>query len=99
MRALVHSGGSCKGAWATGIIQHLLGDRQIHYSGLAGCSVGAINCGFLSIFPEGQEKEAALNMKEWWLKLDNSKIMARWKPFGKLHAPHRGSNGRAEGAR
>jgi NTE family protein len=91
MKALVCSGGSVKGSHSCGVIQYLLGDLQTKYEILAGCSVGAINCGFLSLFPEGQEKEAALNMKNWWLKLDNSKIMTRWKPFGRLHAPWRKS--------
>ena len=85
MRSLVLSGGSSKGSWASGVIKHLLGDLQIHYSSLHGVSVGAINAAFLAQFPEGKEKEASKQMEDLWLSLDTSKVYKRWKPFGRFH--------------
>ena len=86
MKALVHSGGSARGAYGCGVISHLLGDLQTNYDIYCGNSVGAINLSFLSQFSAGQEMEAAEQMKKWWLKLDNEKIYTRWKPFGRLHS-------------
>jgi NTE family protein len=91
MKALVHSGGAAKGAWACGIIQYLLGDLEIHYDILTGTSVGAINTSFLAMFKEGEEKEAAKLLKDWWLKLDNSKIYRRWPFWGRIAAAWRKS--------
>lgn len=84
MRALVHSGGASKGAWAAGVIQYLLGDLGIDYDIYTGTSVGAINTAFLAMFKSGEEKEAAQLLKEWWLKLDDSKIYKPWKFWGRL---------------
>jgi NTE family protein len=85
-RALVHSGGACKGAWCAGVIQYLLADLGISYDIYTGTSVGAINVAFLSMFKEGEEKQAALLLKEWWLKLDNSKIYKPWPFWGRIAA-------------
>ncbi len=84
IRALVHSGGAAKGAWACGVIQHLLGDLEIHYDILTGTSVGAINTAFVSMFKKGEEKQAADLLREWWLKLDNSKIYKDWPYWGRI---------------
>lgn len=86
MRALVLSGGGSKGAFAAGIIQYLMGDLKIDYNIYTGVSVGAINSAFLSMFPSGQEQDAADTLKDWWLRLDNHKIYRRWEPFGRIHA-------------
>ena len=83
-RALVHSGGAAKGSWATGVIQHLLGDLQISYDIYTGTSVGAINTAFLAMFKTGEEKQAAQLLKDWWLKLDNSKIYTPWAFWGRI---------------
>jgi|ERR1700722_1727010 len=82
-RALVHSGGAVKGAWCAGVIQHLLGDLELHYDIMAGTSVGAINTSFLAMFKQGEEKQAAELMKNWWLKLDSSKIYKPWMFWGR----------------
>lgn len=84
MRALVHSGGAAKGAWACGVIQHLLGDLGINYDIYAGTSVGAINTAFLAMFKSGEEMQAAQLLKSWWLSLDNSKIYKPWTFWGKI---------------
>jgi len=86
MRALVHSGGSAKGAYGSGIIQYLLGDLGINYDIMCGTSVGAINVAFLAMFSAGEEKQAADNLKDWWLKLDNSKIYRNWPFWGRIAA-------------
>ena len=84
MKALVHSGGAAKGAWACGVIQHLLGELKINYDIYTGTSVGAINTAFLAMFKSGEEKQAAELLKEWWLKLDNSKIYKPWPFWGRI---------------
>lgn len=86
MRALVCSGGGSKSAYSTGVINHLLGDLNINYSAFCGVSSGAIVASYISQFHSGQEKEAADSLKEWWLKLDNSKIFINWRFFGRLTA-------------
>jgi NTE family protein len=86
MKALVHSGGAAKGAYGAGVIKYLLGDLGIQYSSLHGVSVGAINCAFISQFENGKEKEASEQLYDLWSKLDISKILKRWFPFGKVHA-------------
>jgi NTE family protein len=86
MRALVHSGGGSKGAWGSGVISYLLGDLQIHYDILCGVSVGAINCGFLSQFHKGKERESALKLSKLWSQINTSNIYRRWQPFGRWHA-------------
>lgn len=86
MKFLIHSGGGSKGSWGCGVIQYLMGDLKINYSGFCGVSVGAINSAFLSMFSSGQEQEAAATLKDWWLRLDNSSIYRRWEPFGRIHA-------------
>lgn len=90
-RAIVHSGGAAKGAWACGVIQYLLGDLKINYDIYTGTSVGAINVAFLSMFKAGEEKQAADLLKHWWLKLDNSKIYKHWPFWGRLAAVWRKS--------
>jgi NTE family protein len=91
MKALVHSGGAAKGAWACGVIQYLLGVLGINYDIYTGTSVGAINTGFLAMFKTGEEKEAAQLLKDWWLKLDNSKIYKSWPYWGRIAAAWRKS--------
>lgn len=91
MKALVHSGGAAKGAWACGIIQYLMGDLGIDYDIYTGTSVGAINTAFLAMFKSGEEKQAAQLLKEWWLKLDNSKVYAPWPFWGRIAAAWRKS--------
>lgn len=86
MRAVVLSGGGSKGAWMTGVLQHLLGDKQIKYDILCGVSVGAIIAAFIAQFPIGNEFEASSKLYEMWRGMDNSKVYKRRFPFGKFHA-------------
>jgi NTE family protein len=86
-KALVHSGGSNKGSWACGVIQHLFGDLQTNYDIFVGTSVGAINASYLSQFTVGQEQEAAENLADLWLSLGQHHIYHHWAPFGLLQVP------------
>jgi predicted patatin/cPLA2 family phospholipase len=49
MRALVISGGGSKGAFAGGVAQHLLQDRNIHYDLLLGTSTGSLLISHLAL--------------------------------------------------
>ena len=86
MRALVLGGGAVKGAHTIGVIQHLLGDLQLDFQIITGVSVGAINAAFLSQFHTGEEKIAAQQIKELWLKLKTKDVYKRHFPFGIFHA-------------
>jgi NTE family protein len=90
MKGLVISGGGSKGGWATGVLQHLLGELETDYSILTGVSVGAINVAFISQFPSGQEKEASKQLTEMWSKLSTKDIYVRWQPFGIWHSMWKG---------
>jgi len=86
MRALVLSGGGSKGAYQVGALKHILGEKHVQYDAFCGVSVGAINCGFLSMFSTGQEQQSIDALHDLWSELDNSKIYKRWWPFGRWHA-------------
>jgi NTE family protein len=83
-RALVLSGGGCKGAFQVGALGYLTKFLDKEYKIFCGVSVGAINCAFLSQFTDMHE--AATMLEKLWLELDTSKVYKRWCPFGKLHA-------------
>lgn len=91
IRALVHSGGGVKGSWGSGVISYLMGEIETDYDIYVGTSVGAINSAFLAMFKSGEEKNAANSLKEWWLKIDNSKIYKPWPFWGKIAAAWRKS--------
>jgi NTE family protein len=91
MKALVCSGGGCKGAFASGVIQYLLHDLQIDYDIYAGTSAGALNVAFLSMFKSGEEKLASQELTDWWLELNNSKIYKPWQYWGRIAAAWRKS--------
>lgn len=86
MKALVLSGGGSKGAYQTGALKHILGERGMTYDIFCGVSVGAINAAFLAMFKTGEEKLAINHLHDLWLQLDSSKIYKRWFPFGRWHA-------------
>lgn len=84
MKFLVQSGGSNRGAFSCGILKHLLHDLQIEYQGLCGISIGAINAGFLSMYPANQPKESFLALKDQWDHINQEKVIKNWCPFGKI---------------
>ncbi len=91
MRALVLSGGGCKGAWQAGVLSHLLTEESREYSIICGISVGALNGAYLAQYSTGQGHQAAFDLLDLWRSLDTSKVYKRWWPFGVLHGLTRGS--------
>src|ERR1019366_8090805 len=83
MKVLLLSGGSNKGAYQVGALQHLLSDQGTQYSSLHGISVGAIIAAFLAQFPIGEEKKSWQELSELWSKIDVSHVYKRWSPLGK----------------
>ena len=79
MKALVLSGGGAKGAYQVGAVRYLLGERGEHYDILCGTSVGALNAGYLAMFPGGEELDAATGLHKLWLdEVDDGKIWRKW---------------------
>lgn len=83
MKVLVLSGGGSKGAFQVGVLQHLAKTEELDYDGYCGISVGALNSGFLAMYPT--TKEAIEPLTQMWLGLKTKDIHKRWFPFGKLH--------------
>lgn len=83
-RCLVLSGGSAKGCFQVGALNYLINDLDIQYDMLCGISVGALNVGFLSMFPKEQEKQAWQELFNIWNQMDDSKIKKSWIPFSIL---------------
>ena len=86
MKALVLSGGGCKGSMQAGALKYLLGDLQVQYDAYLGVSVGAINAALLAMYPAGQEMQASQDLVSLWEKLTTKQVYQRWQPFGKFHA-------------
>lgn len=87
MRVLVLSGGGAKGAYQVGALQHLLGDLGIHYDGFCGSSVGAINSAFLAQYAAGNELDAAINLKHFWMALNTDTVYRKWYGGWLWHLP------------
>lgn len=87
MRALVLSGGGCRGAFQVGVLKRWMGEQKIDYDIMCGVSVGALNIAGLSQFPKGSpEKSIEFVENLWENKINTESIYTRWKPFGRLHA-------------
>ena len=84
-RALVLSGGASRGSFETGALRYLTQDLGRSYDSLHGISVGALNVGFLSLYPKEQEKEAFINLENLWKALDDTSMKKNWAPFGVVH--------------
>lgn len=78
MRALVLSGGGSKGAYQLGCLKHLIGDLRLQYDAVCGISVGAINGGWLAMYPHGQEDECMEHLERMWRELTTSSIYVNW---------------------
>ena len=83
MRVLVLSGGGSKGAFQVGVLQRLAKTEKLYYDGYCGISVGALNGGFLAMYPT--TIEAIEPLSQMWLGLETKDIHKRWFPFGKFH--------------
>ena len=84
-RALVLSGGGSFGAFQVGVLKHLMGDLNLKYKVYCGISVGAINCGFLSMYKDSENHRASNELEELWRGLSTAQIYKQWFPFGVLH--------------
>lgn len=84
MRALVLSGGGCKGAYEAGAIRHLLSCPNPVYDIYCGISVGALNSAFLSQFKEGEEEEARSGLMHLWKTITQKDVYKSWFPLGRL---------------
>jgi NTE family protein len=84
MKALVLSGGGCKGAYEAGAVKHLIGELKNDYDIYCGVSVGALNSSFLSQFASGEEVEASKSLEDLWMNIGDKDVHKNWFPFGKL---------------
>lgn len=84
MRALVLSGGGCKGAYEAGAVRWLIGRRGIRYSMVCGVSAGALNASVLCMHPVGHEQKAADALDSLWQNASESSVYRSWFPFGKI---------------
>jgi len=84
MKALVLSGGGCKGAYEAGAIRHLLACPNMIYDIYCGISVGALNAAFLAQFPDGEEDEASAALAHLWKSFKQSDVYKSWFPLGRL---------------
>ncbi len=86
MRALVLSGGGCKGAFQVGVIEQLV-ERGHDWEFIAGVSVGALNASLLAEYPVGKTREAAQKLEQLWLSISgNHDVWRHWFPLGPLEA-------------
>jgi len=83
MRALVLSGGAAKGAYQVGVLKHTMGELKIQYDAICGISVGAINGGWLAMYPHGQEVECIDGLEDLWRNLKTSSIYVNWVDWPK----------------
>lgn len=84
MRALVLSGGGCKGAYEAGAIRWLLGSAGIQYQIVCGVSVGALNAAAVCMHPVGGEVLAADSLDELWGSVRIESVYSEWPIFGKV---------------
>lgn len=85
MRALVLLGGGSKGAYQVGAISHLIGERGVVYDMYCGVSVGALNSAMLSMFKEGDERNATATLLKVWHGISTLAVKKSWRPFGLIH--------------
>jgi len=86
MRALVLSGGGCKGAYELGALKRWMLEEGADYEILTGISVGAINTTYLSQYPVGQGKQGYQALKALWDTVTPRKVKKNWFPFCQLEA-------------
>lgn len=87
MRALVLSGGGCKGAFQIGVLKKMIESDPRGYDLMCGVSVGAINSAGMAMYPSSQFVEAVKYMEDTWRnEVNTPAVHKRWFPFGKLHS-------------
>jgi len=81
-RILVLSGGGSKGAYQVGAIQALL-ESGSTWDGVYGISVGALNAGWLAMFPKELQAASFGGLREIWDKVRKTgDIYEPWAPLG-----------------
>jgi NTE family protein len=79
MRGLVLSGGGANGAFEVGALQHILGEKKVHYDVICGVSVGALNGSLLAQYPAGEEETAIEHLSRVWAMVrGDSDIYRKW---------------------
>ena len=82
-RALVLSGGGCKGAFEVGAIEYLLKKESLDFHIFTGTSVGALNAAFLGQARNRHELLAiAEDLKELWLGLKGNHSIYKTSRLG-----------------
>lgn len=82
-RALVLSGGGCKGAFEVGAIEYLLKNEGLDFRIFTGTSVGALNAAFLGQAGNRQELlSIAKELKELWLGLKGNHSIYKTSRLG-----------------
>lgn len=88
MRGLVLSGGGANGAFEVGALQHIIGEKKIHYDVICGVSVGALNGSILAQYPEGQEEASMEHLSNIWEQVNrDSDIYKKWYGGWLWHLP------------
>ncbi len=84
-RALVLSGGGCKGAFQVGALDYLISVKGLFFNIFSGTSIGAINAAFLSQSKNRQELlELADQLQKLWLKIKGDGSIYRQNILGYL---------------
>lgn len=86
MKALVLSGGGCKGAYQVGALKKWMLEDGNDYDILCGVSVGAINSSFLAQATLGDPKDAWTKLSEMWATVTTEKVKKNWFPLGVLES-------------
>ncbi len=84
-RALVLSGGGCKGAFEIGALRHLIAQEQLDFDLFCGTSVGAINAAFLSQAVDSADLVKRVDtLASQWLAIKGWREIYRPNHFGVL---------------
>jgi NTE family protein len=79
--ALALSGGGSKGSYEAGALLAFtskLAGSEIEWDIVSGISAGSMNTVGMSVFPKGQEVEAAAAIKDLWYGLTDDSIYKDW---------------------
>ncbi len=84
-RALVLSGGGCKGAFEIGALRYLISQQRLDFDLFCGTSVGAINAAFLSQAADSADLEKRVNtLAAQWMSIKGWREIYRPNHFGVL---------------
>ncbi|HYH03130.1 MAG TPA: patatin-like phospholipase family protein [Bacillota bacterium] len=84
-RALILSGGGCKGAFEVGAIDYLINSAKLDYQIFIGSSVGALNAAILGLAGNYQELVTAVQkLKQLWEEIRGNRSIYQPFPLGIL---------------